>query len=254
MGPIRAGSVEFVTLLKKSTMRPKAVITGATKGIGRAVAFKLMQEGYDIAVCSRSQKDLEGLKQELQTLYPGPEVWIRICDVSQPEQVKAWCGELSAHWQMLEILVNNAGLFYPGSVLTEPDEALPHQLGVNLYSAYHFTRCLMPLIRRNGRGHIFNLCSIASKTVYGNGGAYTISKFAVYGFSQCLREELKPTDVKVTAVLPGATWSDSWKDSGHDPEEMIHAEDIAELIWTCSRLSKVAVVEELVIRPQGGDL
>lgn len=235
-------------------MRPKAVITGATKGIGRAVAFKLVQEGYDIAVCSRSQKDLEGLKQDLQNLYPGPEVWIRVCDVSQPEQVKAWCEELSAHWPKLEILVNNAGLFYPGSVLTEPDEALPHQLGVNLYSAYHFTRCLMPLIHRNGRGHIFNLCSIASKTVYGNGGAYTISKFAVYGFSQCLREELKPTDIKVTAVLPGATWSDSWKDSGNDPEKMIRAEDIAEMIWTCSRLSKVAVVEELVIRPQGGDL
>jgi len=241
-------------LLKKIIMRPKAVITGATKGIGRAVAFKLVQEGYDLAVCSRNQQDLEDLKQELHRLNPVSEVWIRTCDVSKPEQVKAWCGELSAHWSKLEILVNNAGLFYPGSVLTEPDEALPHQLGVNLYSAYHFTRSLIPLIRRNASGHIFNLCSIASKTAYGNGGAYTISKFAVYGFSQCLREELKPTDIKVTAVLPGATWSDSWKDSGHDPEEMIRPEDIAELIWTCSRLSKVAVVEELVVRPQGGDL
>lgn len=235
-------------------MSHHAVITGATKGIGRAISEKFCQQGYDLAICSRNEQDLLKLKNELEEKYPGREVWIHPCDVTNQKDIISWCDKLRLHWDRIEILFNNAGIFLPGSVLTEPEESLHLQMQTNVYCAYYFTRLLYPLLQKNEKGHIFNMCSIASKKAYASGGAYAMSKFAIYGFSQCLREELKPTSIKVTSVLPGATWSDSWTTSSFGPGDMIEANDIAELLWTCSQLSKQAVVEEITIRPQGGDL
>ncbi|MEP7268580.1 MAG: SDR family oxidoreductase [Saprospiraceae bacterium] len=235
-------------------MRKRIVVTGGTKGIGRAILEKFASEDYDIAVCARNKSELNVLKTDLEKKHSGIDVFAEACDVRDMKAVIKWCDELTRKWDKFDILVNNAGTFLPGSVLTEPEENLSLQIETNLYSAYHFTRRLIPLIRENSKGHIFNICSIASKTAYAGGGAYTISKFAVYGFSQCLREELKPTNIKVTSILPGATWSDSWRSSSFTSEDMIQSEDIAQLVWQCSQLSKLAVVEEIIIRPQGGDL
>lgn len=235
-------------------MSLRAVITGASKGIGRAIAEKFCQQGYDVAICSRKENELLQVKKELESNYPGREVWIYPCDITNKEDITNWCRRLSQHWDRFEILCNNAGTFLPGTILTEPDDSLLIQMQTNVYSAYYFTRLLYPLIQTNVKGHIFNFCSIASIKAYANGGAYAMSKFAIYGFSQCLREELKPTSIKVTSVLPGATWTDSWFGSSFGPEDMIQTKDIAELIWTCSQLTKQAVVEEIIIRPQGGDL
>ncbi|MEP7320836.1 MAG: SDR family oxidoreductase [Saprospiraceae bacterium] len=235
-------------------MPKRIVITGGSKGIGRALIEKFISEGYDVATCSRNAQDLNSLQDVFSTQYPEREFIAYPCDVSKADSIISWCNLIRTKWDKFDILINNAGTFFPGSVLSEAESDLLVQLDTNLLSAYRFTRALIPLIYKNGQGHIFNLCSIASQKAYPNGGAYTISKFAVYGFSKCLREELKQTAIKVTAVLPGATWSDSWKESSFTQEDMIAANDIAELIWSCSRLSKQAVVEEIIIRPQGGDL
>ncbi len=235
-------------------MSKRAIITGGSKGIGKAIVEKFVSRGYDIAFCSRSEKDLQALKTNLSDAYPDRELMVSPCDASDGDQIKSWCEEIKSRWDRFDILVNNAGYFLPGSVLKEPEQHLLSQIELNLYSAYRFTRELIALIEKNGSGHIFNMCSIASQKAYPSGGAYTISKFALYGFSQCLREELKPTNIKVTAVLPGATWSDSWQGSGFDESDMISAKDVADLIYSCSQLSKQAVVEEIRIRPQGGDL
>ena len=98
------------------------------------------------------------------------------------------------------------------------------------------------------------MCSIASFTPYANGGSYAISKFALLGFSKVLREELKTEGIRVTSIMPGATWTDSWSDSGIAPERMMASEDIAEMIWAAYSLSSRAVVEDLILRPQLGDL
>jgi short-subunit dehydrogenase len=103
-------------------------------------------------------------------------------------------------------------------------------------------------------GHIFNICSIASLNAYENGGAYSISKFAMYGFSKNLREEMKPYGIKVTHVLPGAAYTDSWSGSGIDPGRIMEAADIARMIYAAAHLSQQACVEEIIIRPQLGDL
>ena len=104
------------------------------------------------------------------------------------------------------------------------------------------------------RRQIFNICSIASIKAYDNGGAYSISKFALLGFSRNLREEMKPHGIKVTAVMPGATYTDSWSSSGIDPSRFMEAQDIAEMIYVSSQLSAGACVEDIIMRPQLGDI
>jgi short-subunit dehydrogenase len=153
-----------------------------------------------------------------------------------------------------DILVNNAGHFIPGSVCNEDEGPLEKMMEVNLYSAYHFTRVLLPGMMEAKQGHIFNICSIASLNAYANGGAYSISKFALLGFSKNLREEMKPHGIKVTAVLPGATMTASWEGAGVDPKRIMEANDVAEIIFMASKLSPQAVVEDIILRPQLGDL
>lgn len=161
---------------------------------------------------------------------------------------------IRSRWSRVDVLVNNAGVFRPGRVCDEAAGTLEFLIEANLYSAYHLTRALLPLMRPYRSGHIFNMCSIASLMAYPNGGSYSISKFALLGFSKALREELKPEGIRVTALLPGATWSDSWRGVELPAERLMQADDIAQLVWAAYQLSPSAVVEELVVRPQLGDL
>ena len=127
-------------------------------------------------------------------------------------------------------------------------------IAANLYSAYYVTRALLPSMMKKKAGHIFNMCSIASLQAYSNGGSYSISKYALMGFSKNLREELKPYNIKVTTVYPGAVYTSSWEGSGIEPSRILEVYDIAEMIYAASLLSPQACVEDIVIRPQQGDL
>ena len=153
-----------------------------------------------------------------------------------------------------EVLINNVGIFTPGTIDEEPDGALEAMINTNLYSAYHLTRVVLPPMKAVKKGYIFNMCSIASLTAYANGGSYSISKFALYGMTKVLREELKKDNIKVTAVLPGATLTPSWAGVDIPEERFIKSEDVADLIWATYSLSDRTVVEDLLIRPQLGDL
>jgi short-subunit dehydrogenase len=229
------------------------VITGASKGIGKAVAEIFAANGHNLFLCGRGEVALYKTIEELVNKYPTVTIKAKPFDLSIKEQAKefaAWCLRFGTP----SILVNNAGLFEPGSVYNEPEGLLESQLAVNLYSAYHLTRALLPSMMEKKNGHIFNLCSIASLNAYENGGSYSISKFAMYGFSKNLREEMKPHGIKVTHVIPGAAYTDSWRGSNIDPKRIMEANDIAKMIFAASQLSAQACVEELVIRPQLGDL
>jgi short-subunit dehydrogenase len=116
------------------------------------------------------------------------------------------------------------------------------------------TRALLPNMKTSGGGHIFNMCSIASFQAYKNGGSYAISKFALLGFSKCLREELKTDKIRVTAVMPGATKTRSWEAANLPDERFIKVEDVAATIFSAFSLSENSVVEEIIIRPQLGDI
>jgi len=153
-----------------------------------------------------------------------------------------------------DVVVNNAGEFLPGSIHTEAEGTLEKMMESNLYSAYHLTRILLPKMMEAQHGHIFNMCSIASVQAYPNGGSYSLSKFALLGLSKNLREEMKPYNIKVTAIIPGAAYTDSWSQSGLPEQRFMEIDDVAKMVYAAARLSPQACVEEIVLRPQLGDI
>jgi short-subunit dehydrogenase len=229
------------------------IITGASKGIGYAIAEIFAAHGHDLYVTSKTADALELAVATLKKQYPNVKIESMPADLSQKAEVTNF-----AHWCLAKtiptILINNAGYFVPGKLQDEADGQLQDQLNINLFSAYHLTRALLPSMIENKAGHIFNICSIASLAAYENGGAYSISKFALLGFSKNLRLELKDKGIKVTAVCPGAVFTNSWAGSGVDPKRIMEASDIAKMIYAASQLSPQAVVEDIVMRPQLGDL
>ena len=230
-----------------------AVVTGGSKGLGKAIAEKLASAGYNLFLGARNESELKAIANELSKQY-GVSVYCFAADLSIQKEVLDFSNQVLTHFTSIDVLVNNAGVFLPGKVHEEEEGVLEKQIASNLYSAYHLTRFLMPVLLNTSGAHIFNMCSIASKIAYPNGGSYSISKFALLGFSKVLREELKDKGVKVTAILPGATWSDSWKGVDLPYERLMEANDVAEAIMACLKMSKSACVEEIVMRPQLGDL
>ncbi|HZY78803.1 MAG TPA: SDR family oxidoreductase [Cyclobacteriaceae bacterium] len=229
------------------------VVTGGSRGIGKAILEKFAAGGFDVCTCSRSKADLEKLSRELTDRY-GIKVHYFVADMSVKEQVKGFTDFVTSLKRPVDVLVNNAGYFLSGQVIDEPEGTLETMIESNLYSAYYTTRGLAPGMRQARSGHIFNICSIASIQAYPNGASYAISKHAMLGLSKVLREELKPHGVRVTAVLPGAVLTDSWKGAGLPDERFITVQDIADAVWSAYGLSPRSVVEEILIRPQLGDI
>lgn len=232
----------------------KAIITGATKGIGKAIGDALLEEGYDLAINSRNEDDLAAVAGEWGNAYPDAEVMYRQTDMSIREEVLDFGRFVLDAWESVDVLVNNAGIFIPGKVLEEPAGTLEQMIRTNLYSAYYLSRAIAPAMVGQRSGHIFNICSIASLIAYPNGGSYGISKFAMLGMSKAMREELKGSGVKVTSIMPGATWSHSWAGADLPMERLMQPEDIAEAVRSALRMGPSAVMEDVVIRPQLGDL
>jgi short-subunit dehydrogenase len=232
------------------------VITGASKGLGKAIAetFSEDKQGHVFFLCARNREALERTGKELQGRFPRINMYTKTCDVANKKELTEFVNWIYSITGKIDILVNNAGLFFPGSVHTEEDGVLEKMMQVNVYGTYHLTRMLLPGMMKVKSGHIFNICSIASLDAYNNGGAYSISKFAMYGFSKNLREEMKPHGIKVTHVLPGASYTDSWAGSGIDPKRIMEAGDIAKMVYAAAHLSPQACVEEIIVRPQQGDL
>jgi short-subunit dehydrogenase len=229
------------------------LITGASRGIGKAIAGIFAANGHDLFLTSKNEVRLYKAMEELQLRFHGINIKARPSDLSDKEQAKAF-GKWCLTFNTPDILVNNAGFFEPGRVHNEPEGLLENQMATNLYNAYHVTRTLLPAMMKRKSGHIFNICSIASLHAYENGGAYSISKFAMHGFSKNLREEMKPYGIKVTSVFPGAVMTDSWAGYDNSAKRIMEAEDIAKMIYASSQLSAAACVEDIVMRPQLGDL
>ncbi|MBL7834312.1 MAG: SDR family oxidoreductase [Cyclobacteriaceae bacterium] len=235
-------------------MRKLIVVTGGTKGIGRAIAVRFAREDFDVAICARKPDELEKLKREFGQHYPAARVYTLSADMADRKQIDSFVNFVTQIGQPVDVLVNNAGYFVPGSIATEKEGVLEDMMNANLFSAYHMTRGLVGQMTARKSGHIFNMCSIASIQPYANGGSYAITKFALLGFSKCLREELKTAGVRVTAILPGATRTASWDGVDLPDDRFMSAEDVAETVFAAWALSKRSVVEEILIRPQLGDI
>ena len=230
------------------------IITGGTKGIGRAIAENLAKRGYNLCICSRNQEDLNETKTALISINKKITIHIMRVDVADKNEIIDFGAFCLNVFDRVDVLVNNAGLFLPGIVHEEEDGALEKMIETNLYSAYHLTRCLINNMIAQKKGYIINMASIASFMAYPNGGSYSISKFALRGFSKVLREELKDKGIKVTTIMPGATWSNSWEGVDLPKARLMMASDIAIAVSSIFDMSPSAVIEEIILRPQLGDL
>lgn len=232
----------------------KALVTGASKGIGLAIAKRLAKENIELILTSRNAIELESVKSEIQEEYHNLRIDCYTADLSYKPDIEKLAAEILNHHGEINILVNNAGTYLRGNIRDADNGMLEKLMDTNLYSAYHLTRLMLPLLRKHTPGYIFNMSSIAGLEPYPGGHIYCISKYAMTGFSQCLREELMQDGIKVCTIYPGATWSDSWKGADLPKDRIMQASDIAEAIAAQLKMSPSAVIEEIILRPQLGDL
>ena len=233
---------------------PVVLITGASQGIGAAIAKHFAKEmpGCRLALVARSAKNLAKVAATCAKLGAKAESFA--CDVSDEASVAAMAAAVTKRFGAVEVLINNAGQFAAAPFLETKLADFDALLAANLRSVFLVSQAFVPAMAKRGRGDVFNLGSVASFKALPGMSAYSAAKFGVLGLTRVMREELKATGVRVCCVLPGATFSPSWDGSGVPAARMMPAEDIAAAILAAHRLSRRTVVEEIVLRPQLGDL
>ena len=233
---------------------PVVLITGASQGIGAAIAKTFAAEvpGARLALVARNEKNLQAVAGECLKL--GATVEIVPCDVSSEKSVAKTARIVASRFGPVDVLINNAGAFAMAPFAKTSLAMFDDMLATNLRSAFLVTQAFLPAMVKRKRGDIFFMSSIAGLGAYPQAAAYCAAKFGVTGLAKVLRAETKTQGIRVCCVHPGATWSPSWAKSGVKPARIMPAEDIARAILDVHRLSRRTVVEEIVLRPQLGDL
>ncbi|MFN5888786.1 MAG: SDR family NAD(P)-dependent oxidoreductase [Bacteroidota bacterium] len=231
-----------------------ALITGSSRGIGNAIAVEFARNGFNIILHGRDELRLTAVSNELLTLYPSIKVYSIAADLLTDEGIQLFIDKIHALNISLDVLVNNAGLFLPGTMMEESIDQFHTLWNVNMSSAYQITRALWGKLSLSSRAHVFNMCSIASITAYEAGGTYSLVKHALLGFSKSLRKEGMSRGIRVTAVLPGATLTDSWAGVDLPADRFMKPESIAKVCVTAFAINQDSVMEEVLIRPLLGDL
>lgn len=224
-----------------------AIITGATKGIGKAVAIELAKAGYHIIGCARNIAELESFETEIKTY--GVKVLALKVDCGNKEEVMAFMKKAIDFAPKVDVLVNNVGIFSSGNLLDEADEVFEMQQQVNVNATYYISKGIGRMMREQRFGHIFNICSVASRLPVENAGSYSVTKAAMLSLNHVLRRELAAHHVKVTAIIPGATYTASWEGTTIDRAKFVQPEDVAKAISTVLNLSNGANVDEIMLTP-----
>lgn len=227
-----------------------ALVTGATEGIGRAIAFSLGRAGWSVGVCARTPARLERLLLELRGAGIAAEGLP--ADVGNEAQVKALVQRVSTTLGSIDTLVNNAGVLVAKPLLELTLDDWDTTMRTNLRSLFLITREVLPGMRAVGRGDIVNVASLAGRSGFVGGTAYVASKHAVLGFSKSLMLEERKNNIRVIAVCPGSVDTAMLANQPllpSVPEKILRPEDVAETILTALRLPGRALVSELDIRP-----
>lgn len=225
-----------------------ALVTGAGKGIGKAIALALANEGVHVGLIARTEKDVAGTAGEIKAL--GVKAAYSTADVSNRQEVEAAIEKITGELGAIDILVNNAGTGTFGKFLELEPEVWEQQIRVNVFGVYYATRAVLPsMIERKG-GDIVNISSTAGKSGSAVTSAYSASKFAVFGLSESLMQEVRKFNIRVTAMAPSTVVTDLANSANlitGDPERIMHPEDFAELIIAQLKLSPRVFVKEASI-------
>ncbi len=230
-----------------------AVITGASRGIGLAIARALAREGCDLVITGRKLETLRKAGRELT--QHGIRVLAKLCDVRDPVSVSALAASVRKQFPRVDILINNSGITQPSVALAKlPYKLWKNVIDTNLTGVFLVTREILPLMRRGGA--IVTNLSIAAAQVFPNLSAYNASKHGALGLTNTLREELRPQGIRVIALLPGATDTEIWKTLWPEAprEKMMSPETVARALVNALLLPANSTVEELRIQPTSGAL
>jgi len=226
----------------------RAIVTGAGKGIGRAVALALLEAGYRVALFTRTGSDLDAFAGSKAIL--ADRILTGTGDVADEAAVGRFVGEVESRWNGIDLLVNNAGLGIMAPVHELKVEDWDRMMGANLRGTFLFTRAVVPAMIRQGGGIIINIASIAGKSGFVSGSGYAASKHAVMGFTDSLWRELRPHNIRVTAICPGSVDTHFLPAgpgaAGH--EHMMLPEDVAEAVLYVARQPDRLFVKEIELR------
>ncbi|MFT5141642.1 MAG: NAD(P)-dependent dehydrogenase (short-subunit alcohol dehydrogenase family) [Rhodothermales bacterium] len=228
------------------------VITGASQGIGAAIARALASPGATVCLVSRTEEKLEAVASQCREA--GAQAFVFPCDVTSQDEVRRMAAQVCDTVGVPDTVVNNAGSFIPGSLAETEASVFRSQLEVNLTSAFLVTRAFLPGLVLRGSGHLVFMGSVASVRGYAGGIAYCAAKHGLLGLARGVREETREAGVRVTTILPGATLTPSWDGADIPSDRFMPPEDIAAAVQSVLAMSGRTVVEEVLLRPQLGDL
>lgn len=226
-----------------------AIITGASTGIGQAIAMGLAHEGARIVLASRNQEALEAIAGEIKK--QGAEVLVVPTDVTQDSQLKSLVEQTVDAFGGIHILVNNAGVYQRALVEEITEETLEYLLRVNLMAPFLLTAHALPHLKKSGEGAVINMSSLAGTMGFAKGSSYSASKHGLLGFSDSLFEEVREFGIKVCAICPGFVRTPMVENYPYlDPDKMIPPEDIAKTVTDFLHLSIRSAPTRMIIRPQ----
>lgn len=231
-----------------------ALITGGTKGMGRAISLALGNDGYNLIICARKQDELDRVAKEIAKVNAEVQVYTQVCDFSDEEQVNNLIYWVEKEFDQIDVLVNNVGLFVPGRFFDEKPGALKQHMQINVFAPHALSRAIGKVMKKHGSGNIFNVTSVASREVVPTAASYSVTKFALAGLTNIIREELKKHGVKVTEIVPGSTLTSSWEGTTVPAKEFVLPEDIAKAVMSVLFMSEGANVDEVVVRPIKGQI
>jgi 3-oxoacyl-[acyl-carrier protein] reductase len=224
-----------------------ALVTGASRGIGLAVAKRLASLGAHVCICARDARQLDEAKAEIERARG--RVIAVAADVSHSGDVAKLIEKAVSALGPVQILVNNAGIGYFAPMHEAPEEKWDAVMDTNLKSVFLVSKAVAPgMIQKRG-GHIINIASIAGKSAFAGGGIYCASKWGVLGLTQCMAEDLRPQGIRVSVICPGSVNTDFSPHTGKDVSKMLQPDDIAHAVETLVTQQPQSFISEMVLRP-----
>jgi NAD(P)-dependent dehydrogenase (short-subunit alcohol dehydrogenase family) len=225
-----------------------AVVTGAGRGIGAAIASQLANLGATAVVCGRNRAHIESTAKSIA--QAGGKAEAMICDVTSLQSVEAAAKQVENSFGRADILVNNAGIAGFGGPLHQlSTEEWDQIVNTNLRGVFYAVRAFVPMMMRERAGHIINISSLAGKNALPNGAAYAASKWGLNGLSYSLAEELRSHNIRVAVICPGSTNTDLSPHTGKDPAKMLQPEDVAHAVAALVKQSPQSFISEILLRP-----
>lgn len=237
-------------------LKKRALITGASSGIGRETALAFASSGIDVALIGRSAERLAAVENAVTKA--GVKAKTYVVDLANLSQVKEKMHQIVLDFGNIDILINNAGMGYTATLSETPLSDWQQVIDLNLTSVFECIKGILPSMREQNRGTIINVASIAGKQAFANWGAYSVSKAGVIALSQALAQEERANGIRVTAVCPGAVNTEIWDtetvNADFDRSNMLTPQIVAQSILHTALLPKQAVVDELTLMPSAGVL